>query len=67
MMPVAETYIELMKNPAHLGAEATVTLLENIVVIFVTRPLFKRWLKHHDATKHAHKHCDDVHNGKEES
>ena len=63
MMILAETYIELMKNPAHLGAEATVTILENVVTILICRPIFKRWLKHHDAVKHAHEHCEDVHDG----
>lgn len=66
-MILAETYIELMKNPAHLGAEATVTILENVVTILIARPIFKRWLKNHDAKKHAHEHCEDIHSQEETS
>lgn len=62
MVIIAETYIELMKNPAHLGAEATVTVLENIITILICRPIFKRWLAARDAKRDAHKHCEDVHN-----
>lgn len=64
MVIIGETYIELMKNPAHLGAEATVTILENVITVLICRPIFKRWLKNHDAKKHAHEHCEDVHQDK---
>jgi hypothetical protein len=49
---VAETYIELMKNPAHLGAEATMALIENIVVGLALAPLARRWIRNHDEKKH---------------
>lgn len=60
-MILAETYMELMTDKAHLMFEITLTVIQDVVIGIVLWPMAKKWIKKHDEKKHAHKHCVDVH------
>ena len=60
-MIIAETYFQLMSDPAHLGAEATVTLIENIIGwtliwLGVKDWFIKRIIQKHDEEYHNKEH-----------
>lgn len=42
-------FFSIISDPAHLGAELTFVLAE----IAVARPIFRAWLKRHDARHHG--------------
>lgn len=63
-MILAETYWELMKDPAHWLFELTLIVIFDVIIGAIAWPFIKRWIKEHDRKKHAHQHCDDVHQGK---
>lgn len=56
-MILAETAIELLKDYNHWIFEIVSSMTENIVLGLIALPLFRRWLKAHDAKKHAPKPC----------
>lgn len=58
---LAETMVDLLKDWHHWGFEIVAAVAEFIVVGLIGAPLFKRWLASHDAKKHGHVHCDEVH------
>lgn len=58
---IAETMIELLQDPHHWGFEIVSSMTENIVLGLIALPLFRKWLKAHDAKKHGHQHCEDAH------
>lgn len=60
-MIIGETFIELVKDPNHWAFEIMLMVLFDGLIGAAAIPLFKRWLKNHDAKKHAHEHCEDVH------
>jgi hypothetical protein len=60
-MFLGETFIELVKDPAHWEFEIMLMVIFDGLIGMAAIPLFKRWLKAHDAKKHAHLHCEDVH------
>lgn len=60
-MIIAEMWYELLKDYNHWIFEFISSMTENIILGLIFLPLFRRWLKHHDAKKHAHQHCEDVH------
>lgn len=63
-MFLSETYIELLKDPAHWAFEITLIVIFDVLLGMVLWPFAKKWLKNHDARKHAHQHCEDVHQEK---
>lgn len=56
-MFVAETMVDLLKDWHHWGFETVAAVVEFGVMALVARV----WVKYHDAKKHGHKHCDEVH------
>lgn len=60
-MVVGETFIELVKDPAHWEFEIMLMAIFDGLIGALAYPMFKRWLKAHDERKHAHLHCEDVH------
>jgi hypothetical protein len=56
-----EDFWFLLHNLAHWEFEIFLMVLFDGVIGVVGVGLFKKWLKTHDAKKHAHEHCDDVH------
>ena len=60
-MVLAETYVELLKDPNHWLFELTLIAIFDGLIGAIAYPLVKRWLKNHDERKHAHQHCEDVH------
>lgn len=60
-MILGETYWELMTNWPHWAFEITLMVIFDGLIGMAAIPLFKRWLKNHDIKKHAHEHCEDVH------
>lgn len=60
-MFLSETYWELMRDPAHWLFEITLILIFDVIIGMVAWPFVKKWIKNHDEKKHAHQHCDDVH------
>lgn len=62
-MILAETYTELMTDRAHLLFEITLTVIQDVGIGLIAWPLIKRTVRKHDAKKHAHEHCEDVHQG----
>lgn len=60
-MLLAETYLELMTDRSHLLFEVTLTFIQDVVIGLIIWPFAKKWLKAHDEKKHAHRHCEDVH------
>lgn len=62
-MILAETYMELMTDPAHWFFEITLIVIFDVLLGMILWPFAKKWLKAHDEKKHAHEHCDDVHQG----
>ena len=59
-MILAESMVDLLTDWHHWGFEIVAALAEFVVIGLIGTPLFRRWLKHHDK-KHAHQHCEDVH------
>lgn len=64
MILAAETYWELMSDPAHWLFELTLIVIFDIIIGAIAWPFVKNWIKKHDEKKHAHKHCDEVHQEK---
>lgn len=60
---IAETFMELVKDPNHWLFEIMLMVIFDGLIGMILYPLFKRWLKSHDEKKHAHEHCQDVHQG----
>lgn len=60
-MIVAETFMELVKDPNHWLFELMLMMIFDGLIGAILYPRFKRWLKNHDEKKHAHQHCKDVH------
>lgn len=58
---IAETLNELLHNWAHWQFEAIGMFIDNVLIGLLLIPFGRSWLKKHDARKHAHEHCDDVH------
>lgn len=58
---IAETFVELVKDPNHWLFEIMLMVIFDGLLMAGAVPLFRRWLKNHDEKKHAHEHCDDVH------
>ncbi len=58
-----QRYWELVTDPAHLLLELTLIILIDVIIGMIAWPFAKKWLKEHDRKKHAHEHCDDVHQG----
>lgn len=58
---LADTMVDLLKDWHHWGFEIVAAVAEFVVVGLIGAPLFKRWLAAHDAKKHGHVHCEDVH------
>lgn len=42
-------YLSILTDPAHVAAEATFVLIE----VAIARPIFRAWLKRHDARHHS--------------
>lgn len=57
---LAETWIELLGDGNHWIFEIISSMTENIVLGLIFLPLFRKWLKAHDAKKHGHQHCEGV-------
>lgn len=55
-MIVAETYTQLMTDPAHLAFEVTLTLIQDVGIGLIAWPLIKRAVRRHDAKKHGGDH-----------
>lgn len=51
-MLFAETYVELMKDPAHWGMELTIMVLVDGLLLGVTWPIVKRLVRKHDKEHH---------------
>lgn len=62
-MIVAETFVELLKNPGHWEFEIFTTIVQDVVLLGLAWPAIKRAVRRHDERKHAHEHCEDVHDG----
>ena len=50
---LAETYIELLRDPAHWAFEITLILIFDVIIGMLAWPLFRKWLAHHDKVKHG--------------
>lgn len=61
MILAEEMWYELLKDYNHWLFEFISGGIQFIVIGLFLSPLFKRWLKAHDERKHAHEHCEDVH------
>lgn len=49
---IAETYWQLMKDPAHLGFEFTLWVLQDIILGLLLWPAIKRGIVRHDKKHH---------------
>lgn len=58
---LGETFIELTKSTGHWEFEIMLMALFDGLIGALAWPLFRKWLKKHDERKHAHQHCDDIH------
>lgn len=58
---IAETYWELMRDPAHWLFEITLIVIFDLLIGALLWPFIKRWIAEHDRKKHAHEHCEDAH------
>lgn len=56
-MIVAETLIELLKDPNHQAFE----LINEVVHALFYAGAARIWVKYHDRKHHKHEHCNDVH------
>ena len=56
-----DSYVDLITDPAHLLLEATLILVIDVIIGMIAWPFIKKWIKEHDRKKHAHRHCEDVH------
>lgn len=56
-MILAETFVELIKDPSHWMFEGVTDLIFAGAGAIVARA----WVKAHDIRAHGHKHCEDVH------
>lgn len=56
-----QEYLELLQDPAHLALELTLIIIVDVIIGMLLWPFAKNWLKKHDAKKHVHEHCEDVH------
>lgn len=52
MTVAAETYTQLMSDPAHLGFEMTLTIIQDVLIGLVLWPLIKRVIRRHDRKTH---------------
>jgi len=64
MIFAEETFWDLMRSGPHWAFELFLMVLFDGLIGAILYPLFKRWLKAHDERKHAHEHCNDVHQEK---
>ena len=55
---VAETYLELLKDPNHLMYEITINIVENVLIGALAWPFIKKWIKRHDIKHHKH-NCEE--------
>lgn len=51
---MAETYLELLKDPAHWMFEGTVILIVDVILAGLCWPVVKRAIVRHDKIKHGH-------------
>lgn len=56
-MFLAETYMELMKDPSHWAFEITLIIIFDVIIGMIAWPLIKRAVLLHDK-KHHNKNCD---------
>lgn len=56
-----EDFWFLLHNLAHWEFELFLMFIFDVVLGLLLIPFGRRWLKKHDEKKHAHEHCDDVH------
>lgn len=56
-----EDFWFLLHNLAHWEFEIFLMVLFDGLLLGLLYPLFKKWLAAHDAKKHAHEHCGDIH------
>lgn len=47
-------YFQLLGNGAHWMFELTLIFLFDIIIGLILWPIIKRWIRHHDRTKHGH-------------
>lgn len=50
---IAETYMELMTDRAHLLFEITLTVIQDVIIGMVLWPLAKRAVRRHDRDVHG--------------
>lgn len=58
---LAESFVDLLRDPHHWGFEIIAAVAEFVVVGLIATPLVRRWVRNHDAKRHAHQHCEDLH------
>ena len=56
-----EEYVNLITDPAHILLEITLIIVVDVLIGMLAWPFIKNWIKKHDEKKHAHQHCEDVH------
>ena len=53
-MILAESFIDLIKDPHHWGFEILAAVAEFVLVGLLLTPLVKRWIRNHDKKVHSH-------------
>lgn len=56
---LAETFTELVTDPAHWQFEIFTLIVLDGLFLGLAYPLFRRWLKAHDAKHHPKNDCCD--------
>ena len=54
-MLLAETYTELLRDPAHWYFELTLIVIFDIIIGAIAWPFIKQAIRKHDERKHPHK------------
>ena len=55
---IAETYTQLMTDPAHLAFEITLTLIQDVLIGLLLWPAIRRGIVKHDKKHHPMKGGD---------
>lgn len=56
-MILAETFVELVKDPAHWMFEIMLMVIFDVLIGAIAWPFIKKAVKSHDEKKHRHEHC----------